>query len=236
MFKTNHQKRIMKKYLAFIVLAFLVPISSQVWSFDDIASTFTSQTSISSGSNASQIQVNEDLSYVNKWNNSSVIWNSLQGYYHDSVLWYFKVNWSQTASQNVRIVGSTSLCTNSYGYKLWGYSYSEYYGFMDFDYSDEIFVYYCDSSKSLQGYAYNSDLWLQSFEWITFDIEVKPTTIAQLPVNNLIFVNDATKLISPRIPIFESSVSNEWWINDVFIGADEIEFEAIQESLFYIIK
>ena len=107
---------------------------------------------------------------------------------------------------------------------------------MDFDYSDEIFVYYCDSSKSLQGYAYNSDLWLQSFEWITFDIEVKPTTIAQLPVNNLIFVNDATKLISPRIPIFESSVSNEWWINDVFIGADEIEFEAIQESLFYIIK
>ncbi len=254
----KQKKRITWKYLAFSSILFLVSIYSSAFASDVVSSVFTSQTASGTGSSDSFISVDGDLSYINKWNNSSVVGNYFVWYYHDSLWWYFRTNWSSNENQNVRVVWSTDACPNSYGYKLWWYAYNEYFWFVDFDYDSSNFVYYCIWDKRLHGYSYSSDLWFQNFEDIEFEIEVIPSTVAEEPTGNELFVNDSTWVTNQpssstsstsssssstssststsSSSTSSSSSSSSWWSDWYFIGWDQIEFEAVEESLFYIIK
>lgn len=174
--------------------------------------------------------VSGDTYYVNKWDNSTAVWNYFQWFYHDSVLWFFELDWSTNPSENVRVVDSTSECTTGYWYKLGWYSYNPYYGFMDFDYSDSIFVYYCINDGSLHGYAYNKYIGFQNFEWITFNLFPTVSTAFENPSSS-IFVNDVTDITD--IESYTWSSSNKdyntiWW--------EQYGLDDTQESTFYIIK
>ena len=214
-------KRNIVKYLAFLPFLSFIVIFSSVYAADP-SYPFTSQTATSSGSSWSEISTNSSLSYVNKWNNSSVVGNYFTGTYYDSMLWFFTTDWSSNELENVRVVGSTNACDDSYGYKIGGYAFSTYFWFIDFDYDDSIFVYYCLDDGMLHGYWYNGDLGFQSFEWIVFDILADPDTNPEDPDESDAFVNEG------------SNITNEEGTRTVW--PDIIEFEATQESLFYIIK
>lgn len=171
----------------------------------------------------------EDTRYVNKWADSSVVGNYFSEYYYDSVLWFFRLDWSTNMQDNVRIIGPTTKCNSWYGYKLWGFAKSDYYGFMDFDYNNDIFVYYCNFDKSLHWYAYTKHNWFQAFDGVGFEI---------LPIKSFIniswtgiFVNDTTKVGIEYIYTWSNSealYNSLWW--DIF------NFDDTKDSIFYIIK
>jgi hypothetical protein len=175
---------------------------------------------------------------VNKWDNSSIIWNYFTGLYYDSVLWFFKTDWSNNASENVRIVDSTSKCPSGYWYKLWGFAKSEDFWFVDFDYNSNIFVYYCVSDGSLHGFSYSLNNWFQNFEGISFEVQKQASNPSPAPSWTWNFVNDNTSITQPNTP---TESPNEWQaINSNFtpetIQNDSFKFESTSESLFYIIK
>jgi hypothetical protein len=166
--------------------------------------------------------------YVNKENNSSIIGNYLKWYYYDSVYWFFKLDWSNDESKNVRIINSTDKC-NGYWYKLWWYAYSENFWFIDFSYDNNTFVYYCVWEWSwwnwkLHWFAYMPNIWFQNFEWIEFDIKPEVTTKAA-EIQDDSFVNDTTEITKPE---FENDIEainwNAQYLNDR------------KWSIFYIIK
>ena len=194
-----------------------------------------SQSATQLGSNSSQVSFSywvgagSITNYVNKSTDSTIIGNYFSGYYYDRVLWFFQLDWSADKEQNVRIVDSTIKCSSWYGYKLGWYAYSKYSGFMDFDYNNDIFVYYCEIDQKLHGYAYTKYNWFQNFEGIGINI---------LPANSLvnvtwtgIFVNDNTHVGLEKTYTWSDSSSdfNSLWGN-VF------NFDDTKESLFYIIK
>lgn len=226
-------KKNISKILAFISFLFLIHIW-YVYAEDVVAEVFSAQTSSASGSNNSRISVWNYLSYINKRNNSTIIWNYLSGYYYDDFNGFFKTNWSTNPAENVSIIGSIDSCGSSYGYKLWGYSYNDQVWFVDFDYSPTIFVYYCVDDNSLHGYGYSTHVWFQNFEWITFTIEVSPTT-PQLLWSSTWFINGSTSIWinTPVVPIWQATDSN---VSSNTIQADLFEFDSADETLFYIIK
>ena len=157
----------------------------------------------------------------------------MSDYYYDSVLGFFKLDWSSDSSENVRIIWSTDECPTWYGYKLWWYAFSSTLWYIDFNYNDDIFVYYCSSDDSLHGHAYSRHLWFQSFEWIWFQVTSSITTQNNIEdtIDTLNFVNDQTDLTERNSYVWSDSNIT---IRDV--NGDIIEIEADQESLFYIIK
>ena len=213
-----------------IKLLVLVWIASlwSVYAADYLSSTISSQSSSGVWSNNSDISVIawEEPGYWNDGNNSTIIWNYFRGYYYDSIFWFFELDWSTDPSENVSIIWSTSACGSSYGYKLWWYAYSEYFGFMDFDYSDSIFVYYCEWDKVLHWYSYSKNLWFQNFEGIAFEIVSSVSTLAE-NTSTGIFVNDTTNI----------NIDEFWsWNLNSRVWADLIQLEDDKESIFYIIK
>ena len=201
------------------------------------------------GSNNSQIQIfSESLEYHNRGNNSSVVGNYFIWTYYDSIYWNFQMNWSSNIWENVRIVGTTSACWIwDYGYKLWGYAYSPVGWFIDFDYNDSTFVYYCNSDQSLRGYAYSSHIWLQNFTWIEFDIEYIDQDEVEIPVLTEEVIWPESQITSPPIqtgptgwfptppanptPNIQAIQSQPFRFN-----GQTIEFIPENESFFYIIK
>ena len=238
----KQKKRNIIKYLAYLGIPFFVVFISSVYAADVVSSVFTSQTATASGSSNSIISVDNNLSYINKGDNSAIIGNYFSGYYYDSILGYFETDWSSNRTENVRVVWSTSACGSSYGYKLGWYAYSTAFGFVDFDFSNSVFVYYCVGDDSLHGYSYSEDLWFQNFEGITFDIETSPSAIPEVPTGTGVFLNDTTTIIEepttdPRDPVTppgEQEDSN--FSPNSTIQADIIKLDADKESLFYIIK
>lgn len=97
-------------------------------------------------------------------------------------------------------------------------------GFLDFDYSSDIFVYYCDSDSKLHGYAYNEDYGLQSFEGIRFTIAAVPDNTPSLASNTApFFVNNNSVILSAPAgagTIQGDQQSNDWG----------------KSMLFYIVK
>ncbi len=67
-------------------------------------------------------------------------------------------------NNNVRVISSTDRCATGYGYKLGGFAQGVDAGLINFNYSSDVFVYYCESDSKLHGYAYNEDYGFQSFE------------------------------------------------------------------------
>lgn len=228
-------KKMIPKSLALLLITMSAVFFQYVYAVDSISSAFTSQISSWLWSNNSQISVDWNLSYVNKWDNSSVIWNYFIWYYYDSVLWFFQTDWSTNTSENVRVIWSTSKCPNSYGYRIWGYSYSESFGFIDFDFNDDVYVYYCDFDKSFHGYAYSAFLWFQNFEWIQFIIEPSIDQVVELPdEDDDTFINTDTEITNPDLWNESDTNNSNFTVNT--IQNDTIEFDTRVESLFYIIK
>lgn len=236
--KTVERNTFILKYLAFFVFCFFTMFISFSYAADSVASVFTSQSASGLGSNNSIISVDSNLSYINRWENSSVIGNYFSWYYYDSVLWYFEVGALANQSENARVVWSTSSCLDSYGYKLWGYGYSESFGYIDFDYNDDIFVYYCVWDSQLYGYAYSEFLGFQNFEWITFEILVEAELIPEEPTWTGVFINDSTEILDENLwwwTAWEAEAENSNFNFDS-IQNDLLEFDEKYESLFYIIK
>ena len=164
--------------------------------------------------------------YVNSWDNSSIIWNYFKWYYYDSLYWYFKLDRSNNTYDNVRVIGSTTLCSSGYWYKLWWKAYSEVSGYINFNHSLSRFVYYCLDDEKLHWYAYWKYIWYQNFEWIWLSFV---NDIADLFQNNNSnkFDND-TSIINVSREFIEEELDLLWWeINQV---------DPSRESIFYIIK
>jgi len=241
------QKNIWKQLALFPIL-FCGLFFSYTYAADVVSENFSTQTSAGTWSNGSIISVDSNLSYINKWNNSSVIGNYFSGFYYDSFLWYFETDWNNlNQSENVRVIWSTWKCDTWYGYKLWGYAWSSSVWFIDFDYNDDVFVYYCVDTSELEWYAYSSFAWFQNFEWISFDIEVIPTTESEEPQSSSTgtFVNESSTITdewsiewNDEVPLVEdpSSKDNNSNFTTDTIQNDLIEFDTKYESLFYIIK
>lgn len=202
---------------------------------------FTTQTSMWLWSNNSNISVsypNGDTqgitSYVNNGDNSSIIWNYFTWYYYDSILWFFRLDWSSNEKQNVRITGSTSKCTSGYWYKLWWYAYSQYQWYIDFDYNDDIFVYYCESDNVLHGYAYAQHIGFQNFEWIGFEIVPILVQVSEPESSLEVFVNDTSLIASPSAPIYDGGESMN--TSTTIPSSLPNGIDVTRESIFYIIK
>lgn len=240
-------KRLAQKSLAFISIVCFVFTFYYTHVFaDSIAHTFTAQSSSGVWSNGSIISIqvggspDASLRYINKGDNSSVRWNYFSWYYYDNLLGYFQFDALSNPNENVRVIWSTSKCSGWYGYKLGWYAYSENFGFIDFDYDANTYVYYCVSDESLYGYAYSEALWFQNFEWITFPIlvNIDEEPIAT-PTQTGTFVNDNVDILdeSIRDNTGESNASaNNSNFQAKTIQNDVFNFEVDKESLFYIIK
>jgi len=100
----KQKKRNIIKYLAYLGIPFFVVFISSVYAADVVSSVFTSQTATASGSSNSIISVDNNLSYINKGDNSAIIGNYFSGYYYDSILGYFETDWSSNRTENVRVV------------------------------------------------------------------------------------------------------------------------------------
>ncbi len=89
------------------------------YALDTTSSPLPSQTSTSFGSNSGQISfLTNTVYYINKNNDSEAVGNYFSGSYYESQFGFFRLNWSEDMSKNVRIVGSTNKCPSGYGYKL----------------------------------------------------------------------------------------------------------------------
>ena len=221
-----------QKILAFFILS-LFMIDTPVLAVDTLWESFSVQTSTWKGSSNSYISVDENLEYYNLWDNSTVIGNYFTGSYYDDIFGHFQVDWSNNTWENVKIVSSTTACTIGYGYKLWWYSYSEYYGFIDFDFDNNTFVYYCLDDGQLHGYGYSEELWFQNFEGIVFDIYADVENQSESPTENDNFSNDGTSITDPES--LPWGTDNSHFTPDT-IQNNIIDFETTEESLFYIIK
>lgn len=193
------------------------------------------QTSVWTWSYNSEIEIKEEWAsfswayYVNKWNDSAVIWNYFRWYYYDSVFWFFKLDWSSNPSNNVRVYGSTNKCSTWYWYKLAWKAESKYVWFIDFAYNSNAFVYYCLDDNKLYGKAYWKNIWYQNFEWISLELIADVETLVE-EVNSDIFINDDTSI----------NEINPWWAwsnawNNS-LGWDIFHVDDSKESIFYIIK
>ena len=182
--------------------------------------------------------------YINKWNNSTIIWNYLQWYYYDSVFWYFRLDWSWDKKENVRIVWTTSKCWTGVWYKLWwkakwvystgtldGSSEIESAWYIDFDHNSSTFVYYCEEDKQLYWRWYSRWIWYQDFEWIWFEILADWTTTTVFTWATDLFLNDNTDV--NIIQAFTGANSNASLDKLLW---EEYNFDTDKGSIFYIIK
>lgn len=216
-FRYKNKKWKVKKYFflkAIIVLFMYIWIAYWALYFD-----ISPQTSTSDWSNNSRIKFSYWTGGITRyvtWDNSTVLWNHFEGFYYNSVFWFFELDWSGDKNDNVRIVSSTDKCWTWYGYKIGWYAYSEYSGLIDFDYNNDVFVYYCENDQWLHWYAYLEHIWFQSFEWIKFAVI---PAIAVNPNNTWtwLFVNDVSDINQLK-----------WKYID--------NLEDTNESIFYIIK
>jgi len=195
-----HTHKIFLGILAFLFLGIFV-----TFALDVVDTNFSPQSAISSGSNNSQVWFSTGgastgtTSYWNKNNDSDPIGNYFRGYYYDTQLGYFRLDWnSLDSAQNVRVIGSTDKCSVGYGYKFGGYAQSDFAGFIKFDYDSNNFVYYCQSDRKLHGWAYNEDTGFQSFEGVSFEIIAlaqNPQTFSSSAGNDPFFVNNNSAIL-----------------------------------------
>lgn len=209
-----------------------------VFAIDVISENILAQSATDTGSNNSQVSILswwiDQTNYINAWDNSAIIGNYFSGYYYDTVYGFFRLDWSNNLSNNVRIVSWTDACAQGYGYKIGWYAYSESAGLIDFDYNNDIYVYYCLSDKKMHGYSYSNILGFQSFEGIGFDVLTSPISETQAPTSNDSFINDQTQITELSSPLDPNNASNN--SPPTIIWSDIFEFLDTDESIFYIIK
>ena len=234
------KKQKIKKILKFpynILVASVFSLGFSIWILFAVVFTelpISWQTASWTWSYGSKVLIKDEVTnswayYVNKGNNSSVIWNYFKWYYFDSLFWYFRLDWSTNLRDNVRIVDSTSKCSTGYWYRLdwkakWWLSW-----YIDFWYNKDTFVYYCLNDNKLYGRAYQKYIWFQDFDWIA--LEVLPNVESLIEkVNSDIFINDDTSI----------NIINSWWkgsnASESSLWWDIFHIKDTRESIFYIIK
>lgn len=189
--------------MKFLFFALCVSLPFLAFALDVVDTNFSPQSATGSGSNNSTVWFSTGgastgtTSYINKNNDSDIISNYLRGYYYDTQFGFFKLDWNPTdTTKNVRIVSSTDKCGGGYGYKFAGYAYSEAAGFIKFDYSNDIFVYYCESDKRLHGYAYSEHIGFQNFEGLSFEIVALSQNVPNLTFgSDPFFINNNSLIL-----------------------------------------
>lgn len=222
-----------------IILAFFLCGILISYAIDVVDTNLSPQSATSSGSNNSKIwfstggSLSGTTSYINKNNDSDTIGNYLKGYYYDTVLGFFKLDWNSTdTTQNVSILSSTDKCVSGYGYKFWGYAASDTAGYIQFNHDANNFVYYCESDKKLHGWAYSEQIGFQSFEGISFEIVALAQNPQSLPSwNDPFFVNNNTKILMGTTT---SSNGGQNKMNT--IQGKWLARKSWQEVFFYIVK
>ena len=212
---------------------FCISLPALVFALDVVDTNFSPQSAQSPGSNGSTVwfstggTMTGTTSYWNEDNDSNVIGNYLRGYYYDTQFWFFKLDWNPLdLTQNIRIISSTDKCSTGYGYRFWGYAQSETVWLINFGYSNEIYVYYCELDKQLHGYAYSEHIGFQNFEGISFEVIALSQNMTSLPMNSNdpFFVNNNTMILmglqSSKTDIQGESISSKKW----------------KEAIFYIVK
>ncbi len=199
----------------------------------DSFSSVAPQSASGSGSNGSVVMVGTGgtsadgtatgmVEYVNKDSDQTMFGNYLRGYYYDTQLGFFKLDWSSNPSDNVRFVASTTKCASGYGYALGGYAYGQDGGLIDFDYSSDISVYYCENDKKLHGYAYSTDAGFQNFEGISLEAwsgGYRATFVLGEDPN---FLNNSTFLLSSIPPELQATgiqgetQTRSWGVETIF--------------------
>lgn len=226
--KKQKIKKFFSRYVYSIISSFFI-FWTVFWAYTSFL--ITSQTADALGSSDSQISflwtTSRQWYYVNNEDNSAVINNYFEWYYYDSLFWYFKLDWSTNSSNNVRIIDSTWKCPSWYWYKLWWKAYSDNGWFIDFNYNDDTFVYYCLNDWKLHWKSFSSNIWYQSFEWIEIALINDVIDLYEAVNNDSVFENDTTT-INDTTPVNTSNDSNIWW--------DVLQLDITKESIFYIIK
>lgn len=221
----------------FSVILFLL-MSTIAYAQDVDLLEFGNQTATQSWSSQSVLQTISDNTfswwYVNKDNDFWVEGNYFRWYYYDSNYWFFRFDWSSDLSQNVRIIGSTDKCSDgSAGYMFWWLAKSvdtnswSVSGFMNFHYSNDIYVYWCMWDQKLHWLAYNDDYGFQNFEWFYFTTlqdEWITHSLTDFASEDSFFVNDYSNILNTE---FE-------WINN--IQWDIVDTEYGKEIIWTIIK
>lgn len=169
--------------------------------------------------------VSKEWYYVNNKTNSAVINNYFKWYYYDSLYWYFKLDWSANGHENVRVIESTWKCTTWYGYKLWWKAFNEAWWYIDFNYSDSVFVYYCLDTGQLHWRAFSDYIWFQNFDWISLTLVEDITDLTDDVNKNTVFDNDRTDINNEWTSVWDFSI---WW--------DNSRIDSRWESIFYIVK
>lgn len=226
-------KKIFVKILLFFWIFYNLVSFAFTWDLD-----LSTQNATSTWSNQSIISVStwSITKYINENNDSETIWNYFEWYYYDTVFWFFKLDWSWTWSNNVRVVSSTYKCDSWYWYKLWWYAYSEYAGLIDFDYDNDIFVYYCEDDSELHWFAYSENNWFQNFDGIGLsNIVITTTNIPEMFQNSgdPFFVNNNTLLLENKYDIFTNEV--KWKITNI-VNWELKNVDTWKETIFYVLK
>lgn len=187
--------------------------ASELWSNNSLNSFSTGQT-------------DHSTYYINQWDNSDILGDYFSGFYYNSLYWFFQLNWSSDVTKNVKVISSTDACNSWYGYKLGWFAKSETVGLIDFDYNNNVFVYYCVDDGLLHGKAYSDVIWSQSFEGLSFDILPEFTSSLLDASHDKIFVNNSTTIFS-NLKITNKSTPQ-------IAKKEAIDYG--EESIFYIWK
>lgn len=166
--------------------------------------------------------------YVNKWDNSDIVWDFLKGFYYNSLYGFFELNRSTDESKNVKIISSTDACNSWYGYKLGWYAKSETVWLIDFDYNNWVFVYYCMDDGKLHWKAFSEVIGYQNFEWLSFDILPSFSSTVLNSSTDSMFVNNTTTIFLNE----KTTVSNK--SSPSIAKKEAINYG--EESIFYIWK
>lgn len=241
--KSKNKKFFSKKRFFSKILIFIwIIIFSLIWVYwiNIIWDYIKTQTSTWTGTNNNKITFSHKKTtyYINKDDDNILTWDKLRWYYYDNIYWYFRLDWSQTESDNVHVSSwPTTILGCTEWYKFSWKAYSKYVWYIDFNYNSTVFVYYCNdiNNKKIYWDTYSTNLWKQNLDWI--EIRIKEKIIID-KIEEYIDISNDTDLIEN-----ENSIdwSNNNWNNNNIWGWDkyEIENSNIEETdwnVFWIIK
>jgi hypothetical protein len=228
-------RKIKKLFLIKVFLIFIISFPIVYWA-DYIFEYIKTKEATNVWSSNSKITFSKGTTtyYINRDNNIDIIWDYFKGYYYDSVLWFFRLDWSNDKTKNVRIVSAISNCNWSSWYKLDWYAYSKYYWYIDFAYNDNssIFVCYSTWDNKLHWYAYSKHLWFQNFDGIWFKLAKDEEEIKDKNK----FANDTNEVKDDNVWDVENNwVEDTGWGDKNAIKNKELK-DTEYESIFWIIN
>jgi hypothetical protein len=242
--KKNKNKKffLSKRFLSKFWISIWIIIFSLIWVYwiDTIWDYIKTQTSTWTWTNSNKITFSNKKTtyYINKNDDDILTWDKLRWYYYDNIYWYFRLDWSQTESNNVHITSTSSISIDSCN-KWWKFSwkaYSKYMWYIDFNHTwSWTFVYYCEDDKKIYWNTNSTNLWKQNLNWIEINIREKQIID---DITQKVETQDDNNYIENTGSI--QSTDNNW--NDNNIGGwdkyeiEKSDIEELEWNVFWIIK